>query len=230
MIALLSGLSTLLSAQHWFRFVFAATSGTFAGITSASILFPSNDMLARSYVGLGIILGTLSVFTDSLLTSAVARWVFVLRRNQERAAWIMLICCVSFGPVLLAVTPMLVAHRVVHNDLLARQRFTSLKTAVENGFRSGGKATICDGQTLAKLFHGPTFSELDWERITGNYVKQDGYLFMIYCHEKGGYTIDVRPARAKGDGTKHLCTDESGRMGCAVEWNRSRYACTACTR
>ena len=73
--------------------------------------------------------------------------------------------------------------------------------------------------------------DLPWwaRRITENYVKQDGYFFMLYCRERGGYTIDAMPVRDKGDGTRHFCIDESGRLGCGMEFNGSRYACTPCS-
>lgn len=88
---------------------------------------------------------------------------------------------------------------------------------------------VCDGSILKRHYSGPQFSEEDWRRITGNYVKQDGYFFMLYCRERGGYTIDASPVRNKGDGTRHFCTDESGRLGCGMEFNGSRYACTPCS-
>ena len=47
-------------------------------------------------------------------------------------------------------------------------------------------------------------------------------MFMVYCREKGGYTINALPARGKADGTRRFCIDESGRIGCGMEWNRSR--------
>ncbi len=89
---------------------------------------------------------------------------------------------------------------------------------------------VCDGLTLRQHYAGPSFSDEDWRRITGNAVKENGYFFMVYCQEKGGYTIDAGPSRVEVDGTRRFCTDETGTVGCGITWNRSRYACVPCTR
>ena len=65
--------------------------------------------------------------------------------------------------------------------------------------------------------------------MTGNYVEQDGYFFMIYCRDGTGYVIDAMPARDGQDGgTRRFCADESGKIGCGMTWNRSRHACVPC--
>src|ERR1700730_5077771 len=77
-------------------------------------------------------------------------------------------------------------------------------------------------------YSGPHFGDEDWQRITGNYVSQDGYFFMVYCREKAGDTIDADPVRDGVDGSRRFCMDESGRLGCAMEWNGSRHNCLPC--
>ena len=170
-----------------------------------------------------ISIGTVAVAFVSLLSGLVARRMSISRQSHGRLAWLALMFCVACGPVAFALTLPLVAHRVAQNDRLAGQRFRSLKAAVEHSLtQDRGPARICDGQFLMQHYSGPSFSNEDWERITGNYVKQDGYMFMVYCREKGGYTINALPARGKADGTRRFCIDESGRIGCGMEWNRSR--------
>ena len=215
------------------RFVIAAIAGAFVGMCTALRLFPSSDGIANSYAPIFIGIATLAVAFVTLLAGLVGRRMAVSIKNHERLAWIGLMCCVACGPVALALTPPWVAHRIVHNERLAAQRFTSLKAAVERTFtQDAGPARICDGRILMRHYSGPPFSDEDWQRITGNYVKQHGYVFMVYCSEKGGYgyTIDAWPARGKADGTRRFCTDESGRIGCAMEWNRSRKACIPCSK
>ena len=145
--------------------------------------------------------------------------------------WIALIGCVAFGPVTLALTPPPVAHRVARTDRIAAQRFESLKNAAEQAaIEAGDSDSICAGSVLKPHYFGPTFSEGDWRYIAGNYVMHDGYAFGIWCHQQGGYTIDAYPLRIKGDGTRRFCADESGKVGCGIEWNRSRMACLPCTK
>jgi hypothetical protein len=118
----------------------------------------------------------------------------------------------------LALTPLLVVSRVARNDRVAEKRFVLLKHAVEHTLtEADGPARICDGQTLKLHYSGPPFSENDWRYIAGNAVKEDGCTSWVNCHEKEGYSIDARPAREKGDGTRHFCIGETGRVKCDSE-------------
>jgi hypothetical protein len=114
---------------------------------------------------------------------------------------------------------------------MAAERFASLKNAVERtAVEARDPSRLCDGTVLEHHYSGPPFSNENWHRITGNYVKQDGYFFMVYCREKGGYTIDAGPARERGDGTRRFCTDESGTVGCRTELDPSRHQCLPCQK
>ncbi|MBC7926697.1 MAG: hypothetical protein H7039_13665 [Bryobacteraceae bacterium] len=145
------------------------------------------------------------------------------------AAWFVLVAIAAFGPVCLALTPHLVVRRVARNERLAEERFKSLQRAVQKTVDANSDpALLCAGPILAGNYFGPPFSNVDWQQITGSYVKQDGYLFMIYCREGTGYTIDSMPDRAGEDGNRAFCAEESGKFGCSMERNRSRHACVPC--
>ncbi len=93
----------------------------------------------------------------------------------------------------------------------------TLKTAVQQSMaENGDPGSFCDGQVLKNRYVGPSFSESDWGLITRSYVRQDGYAFMIFCPEQGGYRISAIPQRVKADGT-HFCADESGNAGCTKD-------------
>jgi hypothetical protein len=230
-IAILTGVVAALSGGRWLRFVVASAVGTFVGLCSGYEIWPPADPIARPYVPYVIAMATLAAVLVSLVASLVGRRVLVLNQNRRRAVWLGLLCCVGCGPVGLALTPPLVAHRVGRNDRLAAERFESLQNAIERTLaEAGDSGRICDGQALKRHYSGPPFSEKDWHRIVGNYVKEDGYSFGVYCHEKGGYTIHAIPWVGKGQGTRQFCSDESGKIGCAMEWNRSRNACVPCPK
>lgn len=227
-ITLLSGLATTLSGVRWLLFVVASAAGTFAGLCSGYAIWPPTDEIPVLYVAA---VATLATVLVSLVAGLAARKVSVSNERRRRVVWLALLCCIAFGPIALALTPPLVMYRVVRNHRVAAERFESLKNAVERTrSESGDPGRICDGQVLEQHYFGPPFSDEDWHRITGNYVKQDGYVFGIYCHEQGGYTIDAFPARESADGTLRFCTDESRKIGCNMEFNRSRYACIACPK
>jgi hypothetical protein len=230
LVALWSGLATILSGGRWFRFFAASTVGTFVVLCCLAVWWPT-DPIARSYLPFTVPIATLLAMLASLAAGLAVRKVSVSTETGRRAIWIALVCCFAVGPSAIALTPPLVAYRIKRNDRLAQERFESLKKAIEQTItQEGGGRFVCDGNAVKRYYSGPPFSESDWQRIAGNYVKQNGYVFMVYCHETGGYAIDAHPDRNKGDGTHRFCTDESKKVGCDLEWNRSRYACLPCSQ
>jgi hypothetical protein len=226
-----SGLSTMLTPSIWPSFLLVSGLGTFCGLWLSLLIWP----IRGPAVGLGIfyIVGafTLAVMFVALLAGLIMRRRSIRMGSLRRVVWIALLACVAFGPVTLALTPPLVQRRIARNDRLAAERFASLKKAVETArAEPDGAGEICDGTALERHYAGPPFSDVDWRRITGNYVKQDGYFFMVYCHEKGGYTINAQPARTVGDGTRWFCTDESDRVGCRMTFDGLRYKCLPCAQ
>lgn len=191
LVALSTGLEAVLSVERWRHFVIASAIGAFAGVWSGYAIWPldtAHDYLQS--VQATVVLDTVVAAVVSLVMAQATRKLSLSNQNGRRAVLLALACCVAFGPIALALTPSLVANRVKRNNLLAAERFASLKSAVERTLaETGDPQRICDGLALKRHYSGPPFSQEDWDRITGNYVKQDGYFFMIYCHEKAGYTI-----------------------------------------
>jgi len=93
-----------------------------------------------------------------------------------------------------------------------------------------GGDRICNGSFVKQNYNGPPFNESDWRFIAGNYVREDGYEYGIWCHQQSGYTIDVHPLREKQDGSKKFCTDETGRLGCEAKWIPFRVSCQPCEK
>ena len=149
--------------------------------------------------------------------------------RQTRSLWLTLVFCAAVGPLMLAVTPSILAYRISSNDRDAALRFKSLKQAVEQTLSEGGRLSICDGRNLQKRYVGPPFRDEAWTYIAGNAVRQSGYVFIVYCKGMDGYVIDAQPDRGDLDGTRHFCTDESRAVSCRAEWNRSRYQCVPCS-
>lgn len=230
LVALMTGLSTTVSNGSWLGFPIAATVGTFAGLCGGFVLFPSTDGIANSYAPIGVVVGTLAAVLVSLVASVVAKRVPLPNENHRHVLWVALVCCVAFGPVALALTPPLVAHRIARNDRLAGERFDSLRSAVgQTVAEGGGPGRSCDGQALRRHYSGPPFSEKDWQLITKHYVKQDGYYFLVGCGEQGRYSIHGIPWGGKADGTRQFCADQSGKVGCSWEFRSDRWLCVDAT-
>jgi hypothetical protein len=221
-IALCCCLATILARGKWLRFVAASSAATMVGLLFAYMEWPLEDGIAQSYAGIGVAAATVAVAVVSLVAGLMGRWIPVSNANGRRLVWIALVCCVAFGPVVLAVRPEVIAHRVARNDRLAAERFEGLKLAVERTrLEPGNPSHICDGTALKRNYAGPPFSDTDWRYVAGNYVKEDGYIFgmIIDCSQPSHYAIDVRPRRGKADGTRTFCTDEIGKVGCSAGWN-----------
>jgi hypothetical protein len=191
----------------------ASALGAFSGLCVSCSLWWPTDPIAGPWVPISVAVNTTLALLVALIAGMTVRTLRLSTATHRRAAWLTLAGCVALGPVALALTPPLVAHRIALNDRAADERFQSLRTAVQHTASDANGQLICDGSVLQRYYSGPRFSQEDWRRITANYVKQDGYFFMVYCHEQGGYTIHAMPARHEGDGTRHFCTDESGRIG-----------------
>lgn len=220
-VALVTGLATILSHRNWLLLVATAVVGSFVGLLSGYLTLPLTDDIERAYSPIAIATGTLAAIPISIcasLASLALRNLIASNEFGRRVIWVALVCSVALGPMTLAVTPPLVASRVARNDRFAEKRFVSLKHAVEQTLTEpDGPTRICDGQNLKLHYSGPPFSENDWRYIAGNAVKEDGYTFWVNCHEKDGYSIDARPAREKGDGTRHFCIGETGSVNCDSE-------------
>ncbi len=226
-----AGLSILLAPSIWPLLLLISGLGTFFGFWLSLLIWP----LRGPVVGLGIFYiafgSVIAVVYVAFSAGVIMRERFISNAMLRRALWAAFFACVAFGPMALAFTPPLVQRRIVRNEQLAAHRFLSLKTAVETArARPDGANKICDGAALERHYAGPPFSETDWRRIAGNYVKQDSYFFMVHCRENAGrgYIIDAIPARPVGDGTRRFCTDESGDLGCRMEWVGSGHKCLPC--
>jgi hypothetical protein len=120
---------------------------------------------------------------------------------------------------------------VARNEQLAAERFIALQEAVARTvFAALNPAELCDGSVLARNYTGPAFTDDDLRRVTGNYVRQGGYSFVVFCREQDGYIIHAEPYRERQDGNKRFCSDQSGKIACGMEWNGSRYLCVPCSR
>ena len=213
-VTLICALSTALANGRWLRSVVAATGGSFLGMWVGLLIFPSDDGIRNAYALIPIMIGTAAVFIASLFAAQIGRAISSTAWNRRGILWATLLGCAAFGPVMMAVTPPLVARRIARNDRLAMERLAAMKKAIESA-RAGtdGARQGCDVHALSSRYSGPTFSESDWLRVLGdNAVKEDGYVFMMKCLGNGTYKINAIPGRIKGDGTRRLCADDSGKI------------------
>jgi hypothetical protein len=229
-ITLVCGLAIVLSGGRWLWFALAAPIATFAGTLIGFIVWPMEDGIGQSYVLLADIAATIVVAILSFAVGLLCRKIAVANGPLRVGLWLSLAACIAVGPVAAAVRPAVITHR----DRLAAERFAALKLAIEQTRKeSGNPASVCDGQALKHNYAGPPFQESDWHFIAGHYVQQNGYTFGIWinCSQPDHYTIDVRPAHGRADGTRSFCSDESGVVGCKMQWVPHRgNVCNVCPK
>lgn len=231
LIVLGSGLATALCGERWWHFALASGVGTFNGVCSGYVIWHPADRVETAYSGLLIIVATLAAFILSLVANSAMRKSTLSNLKLRHAVWIGVGCCFSVGPIALAVAPPLVAYRVAGNDRAAAKRLQALNDAAKQLLsETGDSEQICNGKALQRHYSGPMFSEDDWRYITGNYVNRDGYVFAVYCKEKGGYVVEAWPARGAVDGTHRLCADEAHPIGCDIGSNGVRRVCEPCMK
>lgn len=222
LVALFTFASTLLrGGRGSWVFVVVAVAGSFAGMVSGVILWPSSDGIANSYALIAVAIGTAAATGAALIGGLAAllaaRKKPLSNRTARGALWVVLTLCLAFGTTLFVLTKPLVKRRVARNESIAAVRFASLKNAVEQTRTVGGAAdSICDGHSLQKRYSGPPFAREDWSRISGNYVEEDKYVYMISCRQQGRYLLEARPKmpRVYGYGARIFCADESGEVAC----------------
>ena len=201
--------------------VLLSVAATALGIGAGSMILPFTDVIGHTYwpfVALVIVLISLPVAIFAAWAGRRLRQAFS-HHHVGWATWLALAACVAFGPIALALTPAVVAARTARNDRVASQRVAALQTAIRSTrAKAGDPRQFCDGQTLKQHYSGPAFTNRDWGSITHNYVTADGYAFMVYCPERGGYRINAFPDRI-GEGTRQFCEDEGGRAGCVKNDN-----------
>jgi hypothetical protein len=225
LIALMALFATLVANRRWLSVVVAVTLGSFLGMFTGQAIWPSDDGIANSYAGIVIVIATLAVLVLALVAGLTGRAFSVTNPIARHVLWIALMGCIAFGPVLMAVTPPLVARRIARNDRLATERVAAMKKAIDSArAEADGARQGCDVHALSHRYSGPTFSQSDWLRVLGdNAVKEDGYVFLIKCPGNGTYKINAIPERIKGDGTRNLCADDSGKITIGTVYDEQQW-------
>ena len=224
-IALMALCATLLARRLWLSLVAAATLGSFVGMCAGQAMWPSDDGIANSYAGIVFLIATFAVLVASLAAALAGRAIAVTNSIARAVLWTALLGCIAFGPVMMALTPPLVARRVARNDELAAKRLAGMKMAIESTqAETNGARQSCDAHVLSHRYSGPSFGESDWLRVLGDSaVKEDGYIFLVKCSGNGAYKIAALPDRIKGDGTRSFCTDESGKTSIDPVLNEEQW-------
>ena len=224
-------LAGMLHPNPWELFIVSSSLGTLFGQGVGYAFWWPADGIEASYVPFAVLVTTLLAACAAALAAFLGSRISARAKSLKMAAWALLVLPAVFWLAVLAATPSLAQRRIVRNQHFAEQRLFSLFHAAEATIVTPStSARLCDGSVLRRHYTGRPFSDNDWMRITGNYVLQDRYMFMFYCQEKEGFTIHAMPREIGQDGTRSLCIDQSGQLGCGMESNALWNRCLPCPR
>lgn len=113
---------------------------------------------------------------------------------------------------LIASMPHIVRQRLAHNDALAGQRARALYQAAKACLNSN--EDCCNGENIKAHYQGPAFRDPQWARVTGVFVKEQGYFFIVYCEKVSspGILVQADPVTPGETGTRSISIDTRGNV------------------
>jgi hypothetical protein len=210
------GLATILSGGKFLPFPPVASVATFVGLLGGCLIWPQEDGIAQSYMGIAAVVAAVVVCVVSLGIGLLSGLIRVSNVWGRCLVWFAFLCVVASGPIELAIRPPIVAHRLARNEQLARQRVSSLKNAFDQ-VEAKHPGSGCDVSALKQYYSGPSFTEQDWGNIIGNAITEDGYAVSIEidCSQPRFYEVFATPKRGKSDGSRFFCADATGMRDCS---------------
>jgi hypothetical protein len=214
-LAVTIAIPMLLSHRPRIRVAIAAVLSSFLGSTVGFLTLPFTDVIGHTYFFVGVLALTLATAAMASAFTLGLRRVSITNASARRGLWMVLSVCVAYCPVALGLTPAIVASRIARNERRAGARVQALQAAVRKSMAENADAgRYCQGDVLKRHYDGPAFRADDWGSITTRYVTREGYAFMVFCPEKGGYRVSALPAPFSQNGDRIFCADEGGRAGC----------------
>lgn len=207
-------LAVVLAPLSWRGLVLASSAGTFGGVYLFFMIWPGDDPLGGFIVICVAAAMTLLVVAIGFLAHFAIWSRLSANTTLRRFSWVALLVGVISAAASIAFAPALMAQRILRNEQLALERLSALQDAMGRAVETYRVTPIYAARLLAPYYFGPSFTNMEWSGA----VNQDGYIFIITRgSEDRTYTISARPIRAKIDGNRQFCADQSGNIECPVE-------------
>ncbi len=125
---------------------------------------------------------------------------------------------------------LLVTQKIRRNRGIAEQRVRALYQAAEHAVAVyGDEGNAQDSAKVRKYYQGPSFDDQEWQGMTRNFLRRDGFVYQIHIAKPPDqgvlvYALPIEyPARVK----EGLCLDLTARMQCPLDVNRGQ-TCIPC--
>ncbi len=136
-----------------------------------------------------------------------------------------------FGATAIAGNGALINQKIRYNRPIAEQRVKALYQAAMSAIRESGQhASAQDGTEVRKFYWGPRFDDGEWEAMTRNLMRENGFVYQIHIEPPPAqgilvYALPIEYQERVGPG---LCLDQTGRLQCPLEVMRGQR-CIPCS-
>jgi hypothetical protein len=125
---------------------------------------------------------------------------------------------------------LLVTHKIHTDRMVAEERVRSLYEAAARTVADYGDVSSAqDGIKVEGHYRGPAFNDSEWQGLTRNLMRRNGYVYQIYLAQPpaGGVLVYALPIEYEDRVKVGLCLDGSGRLRCPLIVRRDQ-ACIPC--
>jgi hypothetical protein len=124
----------------------------------------------------------------------------------------------------------LVNHMIRRDRVRAEERVQALYQAAARAVAECGAVDCAiDSARLRSHYRGPSFSDEQWQGMTRDLLRGDGYQYQIYLSQPParGVVVSALPTEYYERVREGLCLDDSGRMQCPLAFSGERE-CAPC--
>jgi hypothetical protein len=125
----------------------------------------------------------------------------------------------------------LVSAKIHYNRPIAEQRIKALYQAAALATKeSGEEASAQDSTEVRKFYRGPRFSKSEWEGLTRNLMRENGFVYQIHIETppSHGILVYALPIEYEDRVGPGFCLDDTGRMQCPLNVMRGQR-CVPCS-
>jgi len=228
--------ATLLNRRRWL-----AALGSFSGILTASILalhfWWPQDSIAVPWVPVILTLESIGALLVGALGSLVGYRLGRARSDGlKRGAAAALVALAAIGSGAIAGNRLLVTSKIHQDRLIAARRVQALYEAASRAVadcRNVTYSAMCadDSDRVRSHYRGPAFSDQEWEGMTRNLLRENGYIYQIHVARPPAHGVVVYgfPTRYPNRAKEGICLDDSARMQCPLNLGpEGAGACIPC--
>jgi hypothetical protein len=133
--------------------------------------------------------------------------------------------------VAIAANDLLINQKIRYNRPVAEQRVRALYEAATLAIKESGEGASARYDTkVRKFYRGPRFSDGEWEGMTRNFMRENGFVYQIHIEPPPaqGVLVYALPIEYEDRVGLGFCLDETGRMQCPLNVMRGQR-CVPCS-